>query len=155
MRCVTWLGNNTGQTAHGMAAGTMRIRDTPFEEAIKTFLDSAVDVPWGTDPDTEWLVPAPHGLAWDGSKLTFSDRMWEGEPFTFDQWQPFQYFQVATCDSIDEDGDPKGLKKLEKIKRGEATSTELKPDKLKAYLIVRGVSDGRLEGPWSEPLEVK
>jgi hypothetical protein len=155
VRCVNWLGNNTGQSAHGMAAGSMRIRDTPFEEAIRQFLESADDRPWGSDAETEWLVPAPHGLEWDGSTLTFSDRMWEGEPFSYAQWKPFDYFQVATCDSFDDDGDPKGLKKLEKLKRDDGVSVKLKADKLKSYLIVRGVCAGRLDGPWSEPLAVK
>jgi hypothetical protein len=155
VRCVTWLGNNTGKSAHGMAAGTMRIRDTPFEEAIRTFLEGADDRPWGSDPDQQWLVPAPHGLAWDGEQLSFSDMMWDGEPATYEQWKPFQYFEVATCDGFDKHGKPTGFKRLEKLKRGEGTSVKIKPRRLHTKLIVRGVCDGRLEGPWSEPLDVQ
>lgn len=66
VRAVTWLGNNTGQSEHGMAAGTMRIRDTPFEPALREFLATRPDRPFGADPTARWLVPAPRALAGAG-----------------------------------------------------------------------------------------
>jgi hypothetical protein len=156
VRCVTWLGNNTGESRHGMAPGSMRIKDTPFEPAIKQFLTEVPDRPWGSDTDARWLVPAPHGLVWDAETgtVSWSDKMWEGEPFTYQQWAPFERFDLYTCESIDEDGDPTGLRRLDRIKRDEGCSVEIKTGRLKKLLIIRGVCDGRLDGPWSKPVPI-
>lgn len=154
VRCVTWLGNNTGKSEHGMAPGTMQIRDTPFEPAIKEFLATKPDLPWGSEPEARYFTPAPRGLSFDGSTLTWQPRMWEGERFVFDDWAAFEHFDIATCEGV-EHGKPINPKALGKLKRGEGTSFKVKAAKdLKAYLIVRGVCDGKLQGPWSEPMEV-
>jgi hypothetical protein len=148
IRCVTWLGNNTGKSEHGMAAGTMRIRDTPFEPAIKEFLATRPDRPWGSDAATKYVTPAPRNLAFDGTTLTWDAKMWESEKFTFDDWAEFEFFEIACCDAIEE-GKPKGLRTLGKLERAKGVSYTVKAKDLKPCLIVRGVCKGKLNGPWS------
>lgn len=155
VRCVTWLGNNTGKSEHGMAAGTMRIRDTPFEPAIKEFLATRPDRPWGSDEETRYFTPAPRGLSLEGDTLTWDSRMWETEKFTFDDWAHFERFDIATCDGL-EAGKPVNLKTLGKVDRGEGNTFKIKATKdLKACVIVRGVCAGKLQGPWSDALMVR
>lgn len=155
VRCVTWLGNNTGKSEHGMAAGTMRIRDTPLEPAIRQFLASRTDRPWRSDPETRYYTPAPRGLTLQGTDVAWDPRMWEAERFTFEDWAAFEYFEVATCENMQE-GKPTGLKILGKVKRGEGTTFRIKAAKaLKACVIVRGVCEGKLQGPWSAPAEAR
>ncbi|MCB9936479.1 MAG: hypothetical protein H6840_12405 [Planctomycetes bacterium] len=154
-RAACWGGHVSAQQAHGINQGEMQIIDTPFETALREFLTTTPDFPRGADPGTKFYTPAPRNLAWDGVTLNWDARMWDGEPWTFHDWQGFDYFEVLAADELDDKGRPKSPRKLGKVKREDGFSLKIKPDKLKKLLLVRGVCQGGIEGPWSEPLSAQ
>ncbi|MCC6466282.1 MAG: hypothetical protein IT463_13165 [Planctomycetes bacterium] len=153
-RAACWGGRVSAESAHGINKGDMLIKGTPFEAAIREFLATAPDRPLGSDPAARWLAPAPRNLSLQDGTLSWDTRMWDGEPFSYADWAAFEGFEVVTAEGLDEKGRPRNSRKLAKLKRDEGCSLKSAPEKLKAIVLVRGISQGGLEGPWSEPLTV-
>lgn len=145
-----WKGQNTGAAEHGVKPAALRIKDTPFEPALKKFLASRPDRPFGSSPKQVYAPPRVRGLALSGATLTWKDELWEGEPFRYRDWADFGTFEVATSDEAGPDGKPKNPTSLGTAKEGKF---ELPAGRAKKLLFVRGVSKIKATGKWSEGLE--
>ena len=149
--CREWKGQNTGGT-HGLKASALRIKGTPFEPALKKFLSSRPDRPFGSPANQAWAPPRPRGAALAGTAFTWKDELWDGEPFRFADWGDFGTFEVATCDELGPDGAPKSPLSLGTPREAKF---EVAAGRAKRYLVVRGVSRLKVRGKWSEAVEAK
>lgn len=149
--CREWKGQNTGGT-HGVKGGALRIKGTPFEPALKKFLASRPDRPFGAPANQAWAPPRPRGAALAGTAFTWKDGLWEGEPFRYADWQDFGTFEVATCEELTPEGAPKNAISLGTPREAKL---EVAAGRAKKFLVVRGVSRLKVKGRWSEAVEVK
>lgn len=149
--CRQWLGQNEGKPSHGVGQGAMRIRDTGFDVAIRKFLASRPDIPWGSNPAQPYVPPRVRGLAIEGKALTWKDELWDGEPFPFAAWGEFGTFEVASCARFGAKGEPL---EISPIGKSRSAKLEWKAAPAKPYLIVRALTRGGGAGAWSEGLEV-
>ncbi len=147
--CRQWLGMNGG-SAHGIAAGAMRIRDTGFDTAIRKFLAGRPDRPWGSSPKTVYAPPRVRGLAWEGRVLSWKDELWDGEPYAYGAWEEFARFEVGTCAEVDAKGAPRGVIVLGSAREARFEVAEKRAQK---YVVVRAVSRAKAASAWSGPVE--
>ncbi|MHC5038244.1 MAG: hypothetical protein ACYTHM_13090 [Planctomycetota bacterium] len=130
-----------------------RIKGTPFVEALQRFVRWLPDQPRPFEKRKKpvaYRPPPVHDLKFTeeaGTALIrWAERIWEGDIVAWPAWTEFSKFEVGTCETLDAEGNPKGVRNLGKTRENKFS---VPSKRLKAVLCVRAHSRSRLKGAWS------
>jgi hypothetical protein len=130
-----------------------RVKGSAFVEALKRFTAWLPDVPRPFEKRKRPVAHTPppvRGIETtaEGGKtvVRWSRKIWEDDAVEWPAWEGFKFFEVATCDHRQDDGEPSGPSSLGKTREN---SLSVPSKRLKKYLCVRAVSKYRAKGPWA------